>query len=745
MEKEWMTEHNDLLEVRTCAWSPPGDHPVGCGLKLFVKEGKLVKVEGDEEHPVTKGRVCPRCLSLPEYVHHPDRILYPMKRAREERGQDTWERITWDEAYDIIVDKTNEIVEKYGRRSIVEFTGTGREAVMYCMAFLNGVFGSPNVSYSQSGFSCYGPRTVLTAYVMGVGYPEIDNASRFSDTYDHPGWELPKYIMLWGKNPLPSNPDGFFGHSIIDMMRRGTKLIMVDPRMNWLATKAEYVLQLRPGTDGAVALAMLNVIINEELYDHKFVDEWCYGFEDLRERVQEYTPEWAEEVSWVKADLLRSVARVYATNTPSSIGWGLAIDQNKYGIQLGHAILALMVITGNFDVPGGVSIGMRDDTLEPLQTLNAWKIMPPEVKEQQIGKKEYPGLVNVLGQCQPDCVLDTLETDEPYPLRMGFFESSNLLSPTASAQPERWCGALQKLEFSFATDTFMNPTIMACADLFLPLSSLAEHDGIVLTHYGLNLSFMGAINKALQVGECKSELEIMLDLAQRLNPDEWPWKTPEEYLNAKLGVLTWDGLREKGVVQPQVEYRKYEKGLIRHDGGLGVNTPTGRIELYSTVLEELGEEPLPYYHEPPYSPISRPDLAEEFPLILTTGARTYVSFHSEHRQVPSCREIVSDPIVEIHPKAAAARGIKEGDWVLIKNMFGEAKERAHLTPIINPQVVHAQHGWWYPEQDAEAPHLFGVWQSNVNSLMPHKEIGKIGFGSNYKSTLCEIIKFESEG
>ncbi|WP_165062336.1 molybdopterin-dependent oxidoreductase [Adlercreutzia sp. ZJ154] len=739
MDQEWRTVLEDgTCVTRSCAWSPPGDHPVGCGVRLFVKDGKLVKVEGDPDHPVTKGRLCPRCLTLPEYLNHPDRILYPMKRNREDRGKDAWKRISWDEALDLITDEVVRARETYGAESIVEFTGTGRQAVMYCMMFANGILGTPNVCYSQSGYSCYGPRTVATAYVMGVGYPEIDNACRFPDTYDHPGWQRPNYIILWGKAPLESNPDGFFGHSIIDLMKRGTKIISIDPRINWIGTKAEYHLQLRPGTDAALAMAMLNVIIGEDLYDHDFVENWTYGFDELAERVKDATPEWAEEITWVKADKIREVARIYAKNTPSSIAWGLAIDQNKNGVQAGHAIMALMVITGNFDVPGGISVGMRDNNLEPLQSLNRWEILPDETRNKMIGKQEYPALTNVLGQCQPDLVLDALETGDPYQLHVGFFESSNLLTPTACAQPKRWRDALRKLDFIFALDTFMNPTIMACADVVLPLASYAEGDGVVLTHYGLNVSFVGPINKALSMGECKSEIEVMLDLAKRLNPDEWSWKTPEEVLNAKLGGLTFEKLREMGVYQPQVEYKKHEKGLIRPDGQPGVNTPTGKIELYSTVFESFGEDPLPYYTEPPYSPVSQPELAKEFPLILTTGARTFASFHSEHRQVPSLRRLVPDPIVEINPETADEYGIKEGDWVLIKNMFGEAREKAHLTPLINKNVVHAQHGWWYPEEDPEEPNLFGNWKSNVNSLMPHKQIGHLGFGSNYKSTICSI-------
>lgn len=248
------------------------------------------------------------------------------------------------------------------------------------------------------------------------------------------------------------------------------------------------------------------------------------------------------------------------------------------------------------------------------------------------------------------------------------------------------------------TDTFMTPTAMAFADIFLPLATFAELDGVVKTHYGFNISFVGAINKALQVGECKSDIEIMLDLGKRINPHAWPYNSVADYLDEAIGNMTFEELRDQGLVQPKDGYRKYETGELRFDGEPGFLTPTGKVELYSTIFESFGEDPLPYYLEPPYSPVSTPEICKEYPLILTTGARTFVSFHSEHRQIPSLREIVPDPIMEIHPDTAQNLGIKEGDWVYLENMFGKAKMRAHVTATINPKVVHAQHGWWFPEK-----------------------------------------------
>lgn len=743
MKKEWKQEHEDgSYSVRTCGWSPPGDHPVGCGMKLHIKGGKLVKVEGDAEHPISQGRLCVRCLTLPEYVHHPSRITSPMKRSIDDRGKDKWSKISWDEAWDIIVPKIKQLKADHGAESIIVFGGTGREACLYYYPLGFASIGTPNVCYPLSGWSCYGPRCAITDYILGAGYPEIDFAGTFPDRYDNPEFTLPKYIVEWGKNPLMSNPDGFYGHSIIDMMKRGTKIISIDPRVTWLGTRSEYVCQLRPGTDTALAMAFLNVIINEDLYDHDFVDQWCYGFDELKERVQEYPPEKVEEITWVPKQTIIEVARIIAKNKPTAIQWGLAVDENPNGVQLGHAILSLGAITGNLDVPGGITLGA------PAALLGKWRVetrrnLSEELWDKRIGAKEWPALSTAMATTHPDETLDTLETGKPYKLRMGWFNSSNFITATNSAQPDRWYRALKSLEFNVVQDCFMTPTAMAFADIFLPLPTFAEHDGVVITHFGRNPVFLGAMNKAFTVGDCRSDIEVCIELGKKLHPDMWPFDSVEDFfsqqLKPELGI-DFNDLREMGVYQPKYTYRKHEKGLLRGDGEPGFNTVTGLVELTSTLFEAWGDDALPYYKEPPYSPISTPELFKEYPLVLTTGARTFTSFHSEHRHIATLREITPDPIVELNPETAIRLGIKEGDWVDLENMFGKCKMKAHLTPCIHPKVVHAVHGWWFPEKPGEEPSLFGVWDSNINKLVPHKHIGKLGFGAPFKQMICKATK-----
>ncbi|MDR2108795.1 MAG: molybdopterin-dependent oxidoreductase, partial [Coriobacteriales bacterium] len=262
MSKEWRRENADgSVSIRSCCWSPPGDHPVGCGMWLTVKDGKLIDVEGDEEHTITNGRLCIRALDLPEIVHSDKRVLYPMKRAQEDRGKDAWERITWDEVFELVCGKVNYFKENYGNESIMVFGGTGREACIYYYPLGFSTLQTPNVCYGQSGWSCYGPRCSITDYILGAGYPEIDFAGYFEDRYNNPEFELPKFVVCWGKMPLASNGDGLFGHALIDMMKLGTRIIMIDPRITWLgAIKGNINLQIKPGSDAAVGLGLAHVI-----------------------------------------------------------------------------------------------------------------------------------------------------------------------------------------------------------------------------------------------------------------------------------------------------------------------------------------------------------------------------------------------------------------------------------------------------------------------------------------------------
>lgn len=711
---------------------------------LHVKEGKVVKVEGDPDHPITQGRLCVRCLTLPEYIYNDDRILTPLYRDPKDRGKDKWEPISWDKALDIIEERVNEIKKNYGAEAIVAFQGTGREATLYKTPLAYAALGTPNSCFPMSGDSCYGPRCSVADFLLGAGYPELDYAAFFPDRFDDPRYVVPKYIVLWGKDPLFSNPDGFFGHTLIDLMKRGSKFITIDPRLTWMGAHAEYHVQLRPGTDAALGLGMLNVIIGEDLYDHDFVENWCYGFDRLAERAAEYSLDKVEAITWVPADMIKEVARIIATSKPCSFMWGLAIDTNANGVQAGATMLYIAAITGNLDVPGGVTLSV------PASFMGKWRYecsqqLPPGMLEKQITDPQYAGFQAAHLIAHPDCILETLETDRPYPLKMAWFYASNLIANTAAAQPKRWFDALMRLDFNVCQDLYMTPTAMGLCDLFLPVSTFAEHDGVVLPHFGRNTHMVMAMNKCVDVGDCRSDLEIDFMVGKRLNPKAWPWSSVADFftdqIKPQLGI-TFEELQDMGWVQQKFEYRKYEKGLLRSDGEPGFNTPTGLVELASSLYEDWGEDPLPYFEENKYTPLSHPELADEYPLILTSGGRETTSFHSEHRQVPSLRAIMPDPLVQINPKTATDLGIEDGDWVCIENPLGRCVERAQITPIVDPRVVHAQHGWWYPEQEGEAPNLFGVWKSSLNSLVPHRAIGRLGFGAPYKNVMCKIYKVD---
>ena len=739
-KRPWKWEEDGMTVVRSVAASGPGCHN-GCGVLLYVKDGKLIKVAGDPESPLNRGRLCPRCRALTEVVYHPGRLKYPLKRAGE-RGEGEWEQISWEESFDTIAARFKEIKEKYGPESVIFCHGTGRDAISHegRLAF---TFGSPNfMSFGPlSGDACYFPRIAIMTALFG-GFAVADCAQAFPERYEHPGWKLPECIVIWGNAPTASNPDGFMGHWIVDCLRRGSKLIVIDPRKTWEAAHAHIWMQIRPGTDAALALAMLNVIINENLYDEAFVQKWTYGFEELKKRVQEYPPEKVAEITWIPKEQIIAAARMYAASKPAAIQWGVAIDQTRECTNASRAIIALWSITGNMDIPGGNIIKGQRFSGEVEAYFLGQELAPKEQnsKRKRIGAGKYPFLD--WAQSPPgNALIDQMLTGIPYPIKAAWIQATNTFVGSTAA-PRRTYEAFKKLDFNVVVDLFMTPTAMAFADIVLPAATYPERDGLAT---GWGITCMGTINKAIEpTGECKSDAEINLELGKRLNPEAWPWKDAREMFNTQIkpAGVTFEELREEGYHFGSFEYRKHEKGLLRPDRKPGFNTPTGKVELYSTVLEKCGLDPLPGFEEPPESPVSTPDIAKEYPLILTTGARTAVFFASEHRQIPRLRRMNPDPLVEINPETAEKLGIKDGDWVYIENRYGKCRQRARLSEGIHPQVVNAQHAWWFPEKPGPEPSLFGVWESNINLLLPSGWAGKSGLGYPFKAQMCRVYKIK---
>ena len=731
-------EENGYTVHRTNARTGPGCHD-NCGVLLYVKDGVLEKIEGDPENPFNQGRLCPRCLAVKEMLYHEDRLRYPMKRAKEDRGKNAFERCTWDEAYDIIEREMRAVIERYGEEAIWVTQGTGRDINGYGPLMAQ-YFGTPNYGTGfLSGIACYGPRIFSTALKSG-GLFVCDYSQFFPDRYDDPRWEASEYILIWGNNPVVANSDGMLGHWIVESMKRGSKLIVMDPTLTWLAGKADVWFQLRPGTDAALALALCNQIIADDLYDHEFVSCWCYGFDEFAEHVKGYPVSFAAKTCGVPESLIVEAARKIGSAKSACLQWGVAMDHTSEGFITGMACFDLMALTGNFENPGGMLLsepcfGMSVTSSPRGDT---WDECTPPIPHPEL--KNHGGYkpLEAMNAISPDALLESMETGEPYKIRAMWIQTNNPIA-CMGAQPQRILPALQAMDFNVVVDLFLTPTALACADVLLPAACFAERIGIT----GHQPYALGAISQAIEpLGECKSDQRIIYEMGGRFVTDEYKhWDDEEgfyDYLLRDTG-FTYESLKERTWAYPEFEYYKYKKGLLRPDGTPGFATSTGRYNFYCPEMAYFGFSPFATYEEPPESPVSSPDLAKDYPLVLTTGARAWGFFHSEHRQSPSMRRLHPDPTFLVHPETAAANGIADGDWCVLENNLGSAKLRAHTTVRIRKDTVSADHAWWFPERGPEDGTLFGVLESNINQLIPMRP-GKTGMGASYKSQLCRISK-----
>jgi len=423
---------------------------------------------------------------------------------------------------------------------------------------------------------------------------------------------------------------------------------------------------------------------------------------------------------------------------------------NAEGSMVAQAINHLWAITGNIDNPGGNVIARASHgvtsypyTQDEMMALYGEELFK-KLSEKRIGADRYPVFKKFRAWAQPDTVLEQIESGHPYPIKAAWVQSCNALS-CMGADPKRHYNALKRLDFIAVVDLFLTPTAQALGDIFLPAATFPEKQSLRSWWAPLSVTV-----KAVEVEECKSDWEINLELAKRLSTTPLPFKSVEDLINSRLGVAgkTYKELAEKGSWEappegPTKPYYRYEKGLLRKDGKPGFNTPTGKIELYSKFWEECGIDPLPFYEEPPESPVATPVLHEEYPLILSTGARSPALFHSEHRQIPWLREIEPDPKVEIHPKVAEELGIVNGEWVYVENQRARVKAKAKVTPTIDPRMVMVAHGWWLPEMNGTAPDFYGVWEYNVNNLIPMGAQSRTGFGGGiYRAGLCRVTKIK---
>ena len=495
-------------------------------------------------------------------------------------------------------------------------------------------------------------------------------------------------------------------------------------------------LQIRPATDAALILGMINTIINEDLYDKEFVDKWCYGFDKLKEQVKDYTLEKVAEITWIPVDKIKEAVRLCSITKPAAFHHRVAVEHNTNSMQTLRALVMLPILTGNIDVKGGNLFQMPIDGFISRAKMGLDKQfkLDVEVEQKRIGSQQFPLIAGPEAKSvfvHSGLATEALLTGRPYPIKALYCAGAN---PVVNVQnSRRMCEALKSLDLHVFTDFFMTPTA-ELADYVLPAATWFERDECC---EGMNC--VSARQKVIEpLFECWDDRKIIIELVKRIS---WadrrfiPWNDVDEFNEWRvIGMgMTFEQFKEKGYVVATPKYKKYEEK--------GFNTPTGKVELYSTIFEKYGYDPLPSFHEPPESPVSTPELMENYPLILITGGRYIEYFHSEGRQIRQLRKKVPDPEIEIHPDTAKKINIKDGDWVWLETprVKGESiRLKTKLTTAIHPSVVNAAHGWWFPEKPAPE---HGCFDSNVNVVLsfdPPMEpiVGAVPT----RGTLCRIYK-----
>lgn len=690
----------------------------GCGVLAHVKQGKVVKIEGDPDHPNSKGDLCTRGKIGAELLYHPDRLNYPLKRAGE-KGEGKWQRITWDEALDTISGKLREIKEQDGPESIVLATGAGLYYNMGLLGIMGQRLGTPNIMLD--GHLCFMPAGFADRATTGYESSILCTELMFDEVLNS------NCLLLWAANPRNTVPYPT-GEGIFEGKQKGTRLIVVDPRPTDYAKAADLWLQLRPATDDALALGMINTIINEELYDKKFVDEWTYGFDDLKRHVQQYTPERVSEITWLPAEQIVAAARMFAQTRPSCVCQRVPLDQTENAVQTSRAILILTSICGNLDIKGGNLLPHPPKIKSefPLFGLPQSEL-PREVIEKRIGAGEFPLLSGPdagLAIVHPTMLHNQILSGKPYKVRAVITSGKN---PVIADQDSRKVvQALKKLEFYVMIDLFMTPS-GELADIVLPAASGLEREGL---RGHPSYPFVTPVqHKAVEpLYERWDDVKIFTELGKKMNLD-LPWDDVTGYINFRLeprGITFKDLEGVNNITSPKV-YDRVSQGKFEF------KTPSKKVELYSSFLEKFGHDPLPHYKAPP-------EPTAEFPLIMT-GMKSKVYVHSSGRQIETMRKMVPDPVIEMSPETARERHIAEGDWVWLETIYFEDKERARFRATLVdgylPQVVAVEHGWWFPEQGSPG---YGAFESNVNAVIPDDVFDPIYGCSAIKAIPCRVVK-----
>lgn len=695
--------------------------PQHCGMLFKIEDGRPTAFDGDANNPVAKGKLCIKGTTAIEIHNHPDRVNYPLKRVGQ-RGEGRWERISWDQALDEIAAKLADLREREGPEALATLGGTHKGPGDWSSWRFACDFGTPN--FVSQGRNC------------GVGEFITETAVYGWDTlYQAPYPGITGCVVIWGSNPAESSPPSY--ERLRECQEAGAKLIVIDPRKTKTAERADLHLPVKPRTDGALALGMIHVLINEGLYDRKFVERWTTGFDKVREEAAKWTPERTSEITGVDPDLIVQAARMYATNGPARIAFGVAPTQLGEGAArsalLGRAILR--AISGNLDVPGGEPLGnpYDRDQFAWLETVGFDRLINHPLRTREsVNAHETPiasisgylafreamasvypdghtGSAYILFASQPAIYRAVIEQD-PYPIRAIVVQGGEPLLSMGAARSAYEAFTNPNLELLVTMDLWMTPTAQL-SDYVLPAADFMERADIS-AHWGIGNFFVAGQKASEPLYDRRDDYSLWAELGRRLlDPENWPVRLEDmlDRLVAPSGrtFKEWADA-EDNFFFTRPKWRKYEQQ--------GFATRSGKVELVPSLFAELGVDPSPRYTGPPFAELDADE--DAYPLIMIPGSRVRELTASNLRQSARLSRMHPEPVCDIHPVTAARYGVSQDDWVIIERPEGSIRQRARITENIRIDTVNPDGYWWEPSEPQNEPHLSGVWVANANAITP---------------------------
>ncbi|WAH37587.1 molybdopterin-containing oxidoreductase family protein [Alicyclobacillus dauci] len=667
----------------------PLDCPDTCGLSVDIEDGKIVRVDGHPDHPVTKGAICQKVRRFPERVYHRGRILHPLRR-KGPKGTLEFERISWSEAYAEIKSQFDNIISKYGPEAILPYSFYGNMGVLNAEGMDRRFFNRLGASRLERTI-CNSAGATGFAYTMGA------NAGIDPEDTIHSN-----LILIWGCNVISTNM-----HQMLlanEARKRGAKIVVIDVHRNRSAKWADWFVQIRPGSDAALALGMMHVLIRDHLVDEAFVSEYTVGFDALKAQVEAYSPERVAELTGVSPEDIESLAKLYGTTTPSFIRIGNGLQHHDNGGMIVRTIACLPALTGQWGVRGGGAIkGNSHYAVHNVAGVQRPDLLP----------RPLPRLVNMnqLG--------DVLQTADP-PVKALFVYNSNP-AQVAPDQNKVRTGLLRSDLFTVVHDLFPTDTCKY-ADIVLPATSHFENLDLYKSYWHLYLQLHKPIIEPL--GESKSNFTLFKELAKVMGFTESCFDDTEEDMirtaldykrNPYLEGVTYEDLWEQGWVKLNIESAA--------DGtSTGIPTPTGKkVAFYSERMERNGLVPVP----------THVDLQSDdsYPLYFTTPPNHHF-LNSTGANVASLTAAERRPVLQIHPIDAACRSIDTGQLVRIFNDRGEIILVAEVTTDVQPGLVLSQGLWW--DDDV-------LGYQSVNTLTSQR-IADMGGGATFFSTRVEVVK-----